>query len=67
VLSGTLRMEVAGAPEVTITAGQTFYEAREDVHVVSANASRSEPARFLVFMVSDKDARAPGGTAKKRQ
>jgi len=55
VLSGAMRMQVEGSPEVTLGPGQTFYEGRDDVHTVSANASRTEPAKILVLMVKDKD------------
>jgi quercetin dioxygenase-like cupin family protein len=65
VLSGSLRMQVQGSPVVTLGPGQTFYEGREDVHVVSANASQSEPAKFLVFMVKDKTAATPGNANKR--
>jgi quercetin dioxygenase-like cupin family protein len=34
--------------------GQTFYESPEDVHLVSKNASDSQPAKFLVFSVREK-------------
>jgi quercetin dioxygenase-like cupin family protein len=55
VLEGALIMQVAGSPAVTLRRGQTFYENRADVHVVSANASKTAPAKFLVFMVKDKN------------
>lgn len=55
VLSGSLRMQVDGQEPVTLKPGQTFYESPQDVHRVSANASATEPAKFLVFMVKDKD------------
>jgi quercetin dioxygenase-like cupin family protein len=56
VLQGSLRMQVRGLPAVTLKAGDTFYESPHDVHEVSANASDTEPAKFLVFMVKDKAA-----------
>ncbi len=56
VLSGSLRMQVQGSPVVTLQAGQTFYEGVDDEHTVSENASRSEPAKILVFMVKDGSA-----------
>lgn len=66
VLSGALRMQVQGSPEVTLQAGQTFYEGVDDVHTVSANASPTEPAKILVFMVKEQSAATPpkstGGT-----
>lgn len=51
VLEGAVRMQVEGQPLVTLTRGQTFYEGPDDVHLVSANASQTQPAKFLVFMV----------------
>lgn len=56
VLQGELTMQVEGSPPVTLRQGQTFYENRTDVHVVSANASKIAPAKILVFMVKDKNA-----------
>jgi quercetin dioxygenase-like cupin family protein len=56
VLEGELTMQVAGSPPVTLRRGQTFYESRTDVHVVSANASKTAPAKILVFIVKDKNA-----------
>jgi quercetin dioxygenase-like cupin family protein len=56
VLSGSLRMQVQGSPVVTLQPGQTFYEGVDDVHTVSENASASEPAKMLVFMVKEKGA-----------
>ena len=55
VLEGTLKMQVEGQPVVTLTPGQTFYENPTDVHTVSANASATQLAKILVFMVKDKD------------
>lgn len=54
VLSGTLRMQVDGQEAVTLKPGETFYESPNDVHRVSANASATEPVKFLVVMVKDK-------------
>jgi len=56
VLEGSIVMQVRGGKETTITAGQTFYEGPGDVHVVGRNASQTEPARFVVFLVKDKGA-----------
>ena len=58
VLEGSVVMQVDGGKEVTLGPGQTFYESPSDVHAVSKNASNSQPARFLVFFVKDKDAPA---------
>jgi quercetin dioxygenase-like cupin family protein len=56
VLEGTIVMQVKGGNEVTLTPGQTFYEGPNDVHLVGRNASKTEPAKFLVFLVKDKGA-----------
>ena len=56
VLEGSVVMQVKGGKEVTLTPGQTFYEGPNDVHVVGRNASRTKPAKFLVFLVKDKGA-----------
>lgn len=51
VLEGRVNMQVEGGELVTLSPGETFYESPDDVHTVSANASDSEPARFLVYMI----------------
>ena len=56
VLEGTIVMQVRGGKEVTLTAGQTFYEGPDDVHLVGRNASKTKPAKFVVFLVKDKGA-----------
>ncbi len=56
VLEGSIIMQVRGGKEVTLTPGQTFYEGPDDVHVVGRNASKTEPAKFVVFFVKDKGA-----------
>ncbi len=54
VLEGSLLMQVDGQDPVTLKPGETFYESPQDVHRQSANASATEHAKFLVFMVKDK-------------
>jgi quercetin dioxygenase-like cupin family protein len=54
VLEGAMTMQVDGSAPVIVAAGQTFYEGPHDVHRVSANASQTEPAKILVFMVKAK-------------
>ena len=54
VLEGTIVMQVRGGKEMTLTAGQSFYEGPHDVHVVGRNASQTKPAKFVVFLVKDK-------------
>ena len=54
VLEGSVVMQVKGGKQVTLTPGQTFYEGPEDVHVIGRNASNTQPAKLLVFLVKDK-------------
>jgi quercetin dioxygenase-like cupin family protein len=56
VLEGSVVMQVKGGKPVTLTPGQTFYEGPNDVHIVGQNASKTEPAKFVVFLLKDKDA-----------
>ena len=56
VLEGSIVMQVKGGKEVTLTPGETFYQGRDDVHLVGGNASSTKPAKFLVFLVKDKGA-----------
>jgi quercetin dioxygenase-like cupin family protein len=54
VLEGAMIMQVDGKPPVTVRKGQTFRESPNDIHQQSANASSTEPAKFLVFAVKDQ-------------
>ena len=58
VLEGSVVMQLKGGQQVTLTPGQTFYEGPDDVHVVDRNASATEPAKFLVFLIKNKGAPA---------
>ena len=56
VLEGSVIMGVNGEKSVTLTAGQTFYEGPNDVHTIGRNASKTMPAKFLVFLLKNKGA-----------
>ena len=56
VLEGSIVMQVRGAPEVTLSPGQTYYEGPSDVHIVGRNASNTQSAKFIVFLVKSKGA-----------
>lgn len=56
ILEGSIVMGVRGAESITLTPGQVFYEGPGDVHTVGRNASRTEPARFLVVMLKNNGA-----------
>jgi quercetin dioxygenase-like cupin family protein len=56
VLEGSIVMAVKGGNEVTLKPGETWYEGPDDVHTVGRNASKTEPAKFVVFLVKEKGA-----------
>ena len=56
VLEGSIVMQLKGGKEVTLTPGQTFYEGPDDVHIVGRAADKTKPAKFVVFLVKNKDA-----------
>lgn len=56
VLEGEIRSQVNNGPVKTYRAGENFAENPGDRHGVSANASKTKPARLLaVFVVDTKD------------
>lgn len=55
VIEGALRVKVNDGAETIVTAGETFYEAPNDLHAVSANASRTERVKFLAFFTCDRE------------
>src|SRR3984893_17779898 len=68
VVEGTLRTQVKGELEITYKAGESFYEAADGVHLVSANASSTEPAKLVAYLICDHDAPLSArGAADDRQ
>ena len=57
VLEGEVEMQVRGGTLERLGPGQVFYESPEDVHTVGRNASKTKPAKFVVFFI--KNERAP--------
>ena len=56
VLAGTIRSQVNDGPVTTYKAGQSFSELPGDRHGVSANASKTKPAKlFAVFVLDSND------------
>jgi quercetin dioxygenase-like cupin family protein len=53
VLEGAIVMGVKGGKEQVLRAGQTFYEGPQDLHTVGRNASKTKPAKFVVFLLKD--------------
>lgn len=56
VLEGSIVMAVKGGKEVTLKAGDTFHEGPNDIHTIGRNASATQPARFVVFLIKNKGA-----------
>lgn len=55
VVSGAVRSQVVpGGPVRTYRAGESFFEPAGSVHVVSANASSTAPARLLAVFVAPR-------------
>jgi quercetin dioxygenase-like cupin family protein len=55
VIQGAVRMQTKGGPATVYKTGEAFYEAPDSVHLVSANASEKEPARFVAYFVCDRE------------
>lgn len=53
VLEGAIRSQVNDGPVTVYKAGQSFSEMPGDRHSVSANASKSKPAKLLAVFVVD--------------
>jgi quercetin dioxygenase-like cupin family protein len=56
VVSGSIETQLAGEAVRVLRAGESFYELPGSHHLVSRNASATEPARLLaVFVVDEGD------------
>jgi quercetin dioxygenase-like cupin family protein len=56
VLDGEIEMQVRGGTLCRLGPGQVFSESPEDVHTVSRNASKTKPAKFVVFFIKNEGA-----------
>jgi quercetin dioxygenase-like cupin family protein len=56
VVSGEIRSQVDNAPPRVYRAGETFFEDLGSHHLISENASTSEPARLVAVFVADQGA-----------
>ena len=57
VLEGAIRSQVNDGPVTTYKAGQSFSELPGERHSVSANASKTKPAKLLAVFVLDTNER----------
>ena len=55
VVAGAIRTQVKGEPEAVYQAGESFFEPANGVHLISANASGTEPAKFLAYFLCDHE------------
>ena len=56
VTKGEIRSQLGGGPIETFGIGQSFFEPPGSTHVVSANASNTEPAELIAVFVADEGA-----------
>jgi quercetin dioxygenase-like cupin family protein len=56
ITRGEIRSQLAGGPVETFTVGQSFFEPLGSAHLVSANASGTEPAELIAVFVADEGA-----------
>lgn len=55
VVEGAVDMQVDGGEVVRVSAGEVFVETPDNVHTMNNNASATEPARFIAFLIKDAD------------
>ena len=55
VLEGAIRSKINDNPEQVYHAGENFFELPGNHHLVSANASDTQPMRMLAVFVVDTD------------
>ena len=56
VTKGEIRSQLGGGPVETFKVGQLFFEPPGATHLVSANASNTEPAELIAVFVADEGA-----------
>ncbi|WGS17514.1 MULTISPECIES: cupin domain-containing protein [unclassified Bradyrhizobium] len=56
ITKGEIRSQLGGGPVETFKVGQSFFEPPGSTHVVSANASTTEPAELIAVFVADEGA-----------
>lgn len=56
VTKGEINSQLGGGPLETFKVGQSFFEPPGSTHLVSANASNTEPAELIAVFVADEGA-----------
>jgi quercetin dioxygenase-like cupin family protein len=54
VLAGDFRFRMEGEQERIVHAGERFFESPDKIHVLSASADQSEPAKILALVFGEK-------------
>ena len=58
ISSNVRRSQVEGEPLGVYSAGQSWTEGPNSHHIVSANASKTEPARLIAYVIADDGVQA---------
>ncbi|MCK1664956.1 cupin domain-containing protein [Bradyrhizobium sp. 153] len=56
ITKGEIRSQLGGGPIETFGVGESFFEPPASTHLVSANASTTEPAELIAVFVADEGA-----------
>jgi quercetin dioxygenase-like cupin family protein len=56
ITKGEIRSQLGNGPVETFAVGQSFFEPPGSTHLVSANASNTEPAELIAVFVADEGA-----------
>ena len=56
VTKGEIRSQLGGGPVETFKVGQSFFEPPGSTHLISANASNTEPAELIAIFIADEGA-----------
>src|SRR4051812_27747698 len=56
ITKGEIRSQFGGGPVETFKVGQSFFEPPGATHLVSANASNTEPAELIAVFIADEGA-----------
>lgn len=56
ITKGQIRSQLGGGPVETFGVGQSFFEPPGTMHMVSANASATEPAELIAVFIADEGA-----------
>ncbi|MBV8926233.1 MAG: cupin domain-containing protein [Bradyrhizobium sp.] len=56
ITKGEIRSQLGGGPLESFKVGQSFFEPPGSTHMVSANASNTEPAELIAVFVADEGA-----------